>query len=134
MAKKSMHKWDSYVREAHVEPFVLEVDENKTISVENPTGVQTLRISQGLRAGDAEVILMGLTGDAYQEVRNLLGGAGHKAMASLIEDLMEHFGFYEEVTFIGPGGGEVKASRPTEIQRLIQMGYAPKGEARASQL
>lgn len=123
------YTWDKYVKEADVEPFVLEVRDDYKIVIENPTGVQVMRISEGMRAGDVAAILLGITGDAYQEVLALLGKAGHGALTDLTEDLLEHFHFYEEVTLRGPGGGTVKVTRPREVQALLKQGYVVAGEA-----
>lgn len=124
--------WDSYVEEARIEPFRLQVSEDETLIVECPSGVALTRIAEGLRNGDLELILMNLTGDQWERIRELLGGAGHKALPRLTEDMMDHFDLYEPVTLIGPGGGKVVRKRPREIQAMINQGYRPAGEAPAS--
>lgn len=126
------HTWDTYVREAEIDPFVLEVSDDEKLTFDAPSGVALMRIMRGLREGDLEAILVALTGDRWQRLEQLLGGAGHKAMPALTEDLMDHFELYQDVTLIGQGGGKVTKRRPTEIQALINQGYRPAGEARAS--
>ena len=126
-----VYDWDTYAEEAKVPDFVLKTKEG-TIKITNPTGVQIMRVSQGMRAADLELMLLGLTGDAYDDVTALLGQAGHQAFPRLVEDLMDHFGIYDEVTLRGPGGGTVKEKRPTKIKALLEMGYTVKGEARPS--
>ena len=132
MAEEVVHNWDRYVEEAKVADFVLRVDAETSIRVTNPNAIQVIRIAQGYRRGDAEAMLSALSGDQYDEILKLLAGAGHKAMAQLTEDMMEHFGFYEEVILDGPSGGSVRATRPTEIQRLVRLGYTPRGGAQPS--
>lgn len=127
----NVHNWDQYVTEAEVDPFILKTPDSE-ISVSNPTGVQIMRLSQGLRSGDLDVILMGLCGDQYQVIVNLLGKVGHKALPKLIEDLMDHFELYEDIELQGPGGGTVKESRPTKIRQLMGVGYKVKGEDQSS--
>ena len=122
------YKWDDYAREAEVAPFVLRVSEDETITVQNPTGVQIMRLGQGLRAGDMELMLIALTGDAHTQVMGLLGKVGHKALPKLIEDLVDHFGLYEDVDLRGPSGGVVTERRPDKIRALLRSGYKPLGE------
>jgi hypothetical protein len=122
-------RWDQYVEEARIEPFRLEVSDDETLVIEAPTGVSLMRIMRGLREGDLEAILIGLTGEQWPRLEELMGGVGHKAMPKLTEDLMDHFELYEPVTLIGPGGGKVTRKRPTEIQQLLNQGYRPAGEA-----
>lgn len=130
--KQTEYTWDSYVEEARIEPFRLKVSAEETLEFEAPTGTALLRIMQGLRRGDLELILRSLVGDDWERVENLLSRAGHKALPSLVEDMMDHFDLYEPVTLIGPGGGKVVKKRPREIQALINQGYRPAGEAPAS--
>lgn len=124
--------WDQYVDEAKVEPFRLPVSEEETIVIEAPSGVALMRIMQGIRSGDLELILRALTGEQWERITELLGGASHKALPSLTEDMLDHFDLYEPVTLVGPGGGKVTVKRPREIQALINQGYRPAGEAPAS--
>ena len=118
--------WDNYAREAEAADFVLKTADGE-IRITNPTGARIKRVAQGMRAGDLDLILLGLTGDAYQDVTALVDTAGHKAMPKLVEDLMEHFDMYEEIELQGPGGGTVTATKPREVKRLLAMGYTPKG-------
>lgn len=126
------YDWDSYADEAKVPDFVLKRDGEEVLRVANPTGVQVLRISQGFRRGDIDLMLQAMTGDAYDQAMNLLSQVGHKAFSRLVEDMMEHFGLYDEVELVGPSGGTVRETKPTKIMQLLKMGYVPKGEARAS--
>src|SRR5690606_2269753 len=108
------------------------VAEGDVIEVECPSGVAIMRISQGLRSGDLALILRALVGDHWERFEELLGKAGHKVMSRIVEDMMDHFDLYEDVTLVSPDGGKRKARRPREVQRLIDLGYRPVGEARAS--
>lgn len=125
--KQTSYSWDKYVDEAKAEDFVLKTADGE-IRITNPTGARVMRVSQGMRANDLDLILLGLTGDAYKEVSALLAQVGHKALPRLIEDIQEHFDMYEEIELVGPGGGTVKASKPTELRALFNMGYKPVGE------
>lgn len=131
MATTGTKRWDQYVEEAVVEPFRMPVSDEETIVFENPTGAALIQIMDGLRQGDLELILSSLAGDNWPRLQELFGGAGHKAMPALTEDLMDHFDLYEPVTLVGPGGGKLTRKRPREIQALINQGYRPMGEARS---
>lgn len=120
--------WDSYVSEADRPDFILKVSDEKEIHISNPTGIQVMRLGEATRSGDPDAILAALTGDAWMEIRELIGHAGSKAVDSLLEDLMEHFDLFDEVELIGPGGGKVTESRPTRLRSLLRMGYKPVGE------
>lgn len=130
--KDNFRTWDSFVDEAAVEPYQMKVSDDETITIECPTGVGLLRMAQGLRSGDMQVMLMGLTGESWPRVEQLLARAPHGVLTALTEELMEYFGFYEPITLVGPSGGKVTERVPRKIQALVRMGYVPQGEARAS--
>jgi len=129
MAGTTPKRWDEYVEEAKVAPFVLPISDDETLVFENPSAAALVQIMHGLRTGDLELILSALAGDNWPRLQELFGGAGHKVMPKLTEDLMDHFDLYEPVTLIGPGGGKVTRKRPRDIQALINQGYRPMGEA-----
>jgi hypothetical protein len=129
---KNFKRWDDYATEARIDPFELQVSDDETLSFEVPSGVAIMRIAQGIRTGDLELILRALVGDQWERVESLLGSAGHKALPALVEDMLDHFDLYENVTLVGPGGGRVTAKRPREIQALLNQGYRPAGEALTS--
>lgn len=132
MSTKQEYSWDKYVEEAAGEPFRLRVDKDTLLEFPMPTGAALLRITQGLRSGDLELILRAVVGDDWPEVEQLLGRAGHKALPALVEDMLDHFDLYEDVTLVGPGGGRVKRRRPRDIQAMMDQGYVPAGERQAS--
>ena len=130
--QKTTHKWDAYVAEAAVDDFVLELPDGDTIAFKNPSGPALLQIGEGTRRGDLDQILHAIAGDAYPRMIELMGNAGHAALASLVEDLMDHFGLYEPVALQSPTGKRINVSRPTEIRRHLNMGWRPVGEPGAS--
>lgn len=131
MAEKEFKSWDEYTEEAAIPPFKLPTKE-ETLVFEAPSGVALIRIHHGLRNGDLEEILRALVGDDWPSVEALLSTASHKALPALVEDMLDYFDLYEPVTLIGPGGGRVTRKRPRDIQRLLEQGYRPAGEAPAS--
>lgn len=129
---KQFKTWDEYAEEAKIEPFELVVSKDETLTFTVPSGAALMHITQGLRAGDLELILNALAGDQWPRLEELFGSVGHKALPALTEDLMDHFDLYEPVTLIGPGGGKVTRKRPTEINAMLNQGYRPVGEGQAS--
>ena len=116
--------WDTYVAEADAPDFVLtDAQGTELLRVTNPTGVRILRLSNALRAGDLDAMLVALTGDAYPVARELMAHAGGRALPRLVEDLMAHFDMYDEVELRAPSGAVVTASKPTEIRALLKAGY-----------
>lgn len=132
MNDQQFKTWDQYKEEAYIAPFSLKVSEDEVLVFENPSGTALLRITQGLRNGDVALILSAVAGDNSERVFELLNDVGHKAVSQLVEDLMDHFGLYEPITLVGPHGGSVVAKRPTEVQKLINQGWRPAGEAPTS--
>lgn len=132
MSTKQFKRWDEYQEEAAGEPFRLEVSEEETLEFTMPSGIALMRIHQGLREGDLALILHAVTGEHWPRVEQLLETAGHKSVAALTEDLLDHFDIYEKVTLVGPSGGRVVRKRPREIRAMIEQGYRPVGEAPAS--
>ena len=130
--QKTTHKWDAYVAEAAVDDFVLELPDGDTVAFKNPTGPALLQIGEGTRRGDLDQILHAIAGDAYPRMIELMENAGHAALASLVEDLMDHFGLYEPVALQSPTGKRINVSRPTEIRRHLNQGWRPVGELGAS--
>lgn len=132
--KTTEYSWDDYVDEAAVEPFRLRVSADELIEIHPPNANALVHIHRGWRSGDLELVVTYLTGDAWPRIRELFGepSASHKVLPKIIEDLMDHFDIYEEVSLRGPGGGIVKRKRPRDVKALIEQGYRPAGEAAAS--
>lgn len=129
---RATKQWDKYVEEAEIEPFRLGISPEEVLPIEQPSGIALLRIAQGMRTGDLELLIRSLVGEHWDRIQTLLGGAGHKALPALVEDLMDHFDLYEDITFIAPNGSKVTARRPIEIQKLLNQGFRPAGEAQSS--
>ena len=118
--------WDDYVEEADAPDFVMRNRAgDEVLRVTNPTGVRIMRVSEGLRDGDLDVVLLGLTGDGYAAAVKLLTKAGSKALPRLVEDMMHHFDMYDEVELVAPGGNIIKVTKPTELRALMAQGYRP---------
>lgn len=126
---KTFKSFDQYVQEAELDPFELPVSEDHTLVISAPTGVQMLRFAEAYRSQDVQAMLWALTGDQWAELEPLLARAGYKAMNEILADLMIHFDLNEEVTLVGPGGGEIREKDPRKIQALRRKGYSLKGEA-----
>lgn len=126
---KQFKRWDEYVKEAEKEPFELPISDDETLVIEAPTGVRMLNAARAFRDGDPEAMLVALCGDQWPRINELLGQAGFTAMQELSTDMMIHFDLMDEITLVGPGGGEVVESDPRRLQALLKTGYRVKGEA-----
>lgn len=124
-----MRTWDSFVEEAKIDAYTLQVSADESLVIECPSGAALLHISQGLRNGDLELILASLCGEHWERIEELMRNAPHGVLPNLVEALMDHFNLYEPVTLTGPGGGKVTRKKPREIQQLLNQGYRPMGEA-----
>lgn len=121
--------WDTFAAEAARPDYVLGMPDGAApLHITNPTAVQVFRIGRAVRDGDDEAIVINLCGDSYARLLPLLAKTGNKAVPAFIEVLMEHFDMYEDVELVGPGGGKVTKRKPTEIQRLLRIGYKVSGE------
>jgi hypothetical protein len=121
-----LHAWDHYLKEASRPPFELRVSDEETITITNPTGAQMHRIAEGMRSEDTDVTLMGLCGDQYERVIELLSDAPYEVTTSLTEDLLDHFGFLTDVTLVGPSGRKKTVRKYSELQELLQRGWKPE--------
>ena len=122
--------FDAATIEAQHEPFFIDFqgdDGPESIEIATPTSTQIMRIAQGQRSGDAELIMVGLCGDKWPDVEKLLSRSPFGTMLKLIEAIMDHFDLNDEVEMQGPGGGKRKAKTFDEVQRLQRLGWTTTG-------
>ena len=129
MTKSNFKSFDQYVKEAEIAPFELPIDKEKTIIVDAPTGHRLIKFQNAWREGDLEASLWALTGDAWNELEPLIGGAPHKVMKDLTTDMAVHFDLTDEYTLSGPSGGTITEKDPRKIKALQNNGYKIVGEA-----
>ena len=129
MTKSNFKSFDQYVKEAEIAPFELPIDKEKTIIVDAPTGHRLIKFQNAWREGDLEASLWALTGDAWNELAPLIGGAPHKVMKDLTTDMAVHFDLTDEYTLSGPSGGTITEKDPRKIKALQNKGYKIVGEA-----
>lgn len=129
MTKSNFKSFDQYVKEAEIAPFELPIDKEKTIIVDAPTGHRLIKFQNAWREGDLEASLWALTGDAWNELEPLIGGAPHKVMKDLTTDMAVHFDLTDEYTLSGPSGGTITEKDPRKIKALQNKGYKIVGEA-----
>ena len=123
-------RWDEYQAEAEVEPFRLVVSDEETLVFEVPTGTALIRIQEGQRKGDTEMIMRYLAGSNYDRMRELVNVAGWKAMRDVVEDMLAHFELFEPVPMAGPAEGQYKLAKTArEVNKLIRLGWRASGEA-----
>ena len=94
MSKKPAFKsWDQYVKEASKPPFEIPVDDENTITINEPTGAQVIEAQRLAATGDVEAQLRCICGEAADEVVPLILGAPAGVMSALVVDIMRHFGY-----------------------------------------
>ena len=125
--KTQFKTWDQFVADAQSDPYVLTHPDGE-ITIEVPTGMQVIRLARGVRDGDDEAVLAALTGYAWPKVKGLITTAPHGVVPALTETLMDHFGLYEDVTLVGPGGGSRTERIPRKIRALMNQGWTIQGE------
>lgn len=81
-----------YRREANRPPFVLEIDEERTLEIPAPD-TNTILDVQG--AVDVRQQVKLLTGDKYGELMDVIGGEQGGVLKQLMRDLSEHFNLGE---------------------------------------
>lgn len=137
MAAKKNHQfktWDQLKEESRIDPYELPVSDDEVLEIQAPSGDDVMRIAEGERNGDPDVVLRFLLGDQYARMRELLKDkdASYKIMQNLIEEVSDHFELYPVRHLEGPSGGHKTATRPSEINKLIGRGYTLMGEGLAS--
>lgn len=90
--QKASYSLDRYRSEAKGEPFVLEVDEDRKIVIERPSGDVMMDVEE---ARTSREILMLLCGDKADEFLEVVGPEDFEVMQSISEDMQEHFGMGE---------------------------------------
>lgn len=130
--KKTTYSWDVYVKEAEKPPFELEISPDDTLIIECPDAIALGRLADAMRGGDLEVALYALVGEHWPRVKKLLSNVGYEALDALLQDLLEHFDLAQEITLVGPGGGEIKTKKMREVSQLVTIGYRPVGEVSSS--
>lgn len=132
MAKSQFKKFDQYVREASRKPFDLPVSDEETITISPPTSDQMVKVGRALRDGDGHAAMVAMCGGSWERVWALVQDVDNAVTDAITRDMMRHFDLIEEITLVGPSGGEVTTDDPRHIRGLIAKGYEVKGEDHAS--
>lgn len=84
------YSYQTYMTEANVKPFDLELATDKAVSIPVPDGTALLDIADNQH--NPRLVLQLLTGDHYRDVMDVFGPAPAPALKALIQDLVDHFG------------------------------------------
>lgn len=90
-----------YRKEADVKPFVLEVDDSTSITIQPPDGDAFLSLGE-VQMNDAHGMLSLLCGDQYEEVMDVLGKEPGPVLLAVVQDMARKFGLIEPG--VAPGG------------------------------
>lgn len=77
------------------EPFVLPIDDEKSITIQRPTGDQVFEAESALREGNSREFLLAVSGDAGEELLEAIGGEDFKVVQAISTDIQKHFGLGE---------------------------------------
>lgn len=85
----------SYRAQATGDPFVFDVDDDKTITIPRPTGDQMFKAEEAMRTGLSRKVIEALCGDVASELLKILGTEDAGVMKQLGDDMASHFGLGE---------------------------------------
>jgi hypothetical protein len=97
------YKFNRYKTEAKADPFVLELDDNLTISIPPPDGDTVLEIEES-RSSRRTLEL--LCDEHYEQVYDLIRHEPASVLNALVADMVDHFGL-----MAAPPGGTRASSR-----------------------
>ena len=80
-----------YRKAAEKSPFVLEVDEETSISVDPPRAKNIIKLSK-IDEGDLEGQLKLIAGDAYDALMEVVADESFDVLEAILKDMMDHFG------------------------------------------
>lgn len=131
MSDKQFKSFDQYVDEADIEPFVLPISDDETLTFPIPSGTALLRFTEAYRAGDTIAVLWALCGDQWPRLEELLSDKPFTVMNKIMNDLVTHFKLVPnvEMELRGPGGGKILESNPEKIAQLQRAGFTLVGES-----
>jgi hypothetical protein len=84
------YKLDKYIAEAEVEPFILEVDEERSITITYPTGEVIAQLTE-TPAHETRRIVQLLCGDQFEEVWKVIGPLPSSVLLDVATDIVKHF-------------------------------------------
>ena len=83
---------DRYRAEAKGEPFVIWLDEDKSIEIARPTGDQMFAAETAQNVGTSRDVLVAICGDKAEEFLAALGPEDAAVLMAVTKDMQEHFG------------------------------------------
>lgn len=85
------YRFDQYVQDAQIDPFVLEVsdDPEENITIPAPDGDTILKLEEAFSSRDRLKLFLG---DRYDQVWKHIEHAPGGVMAKLVKDMAAHFG------------------------------------------
>lgn len=99
------YRFDRYVAEAAVEPFVLEVGDDEVIEIAAPTTEAILLLEESRSSRER---LRLLAGPAADKLMDLIAGQPMHVMSALVLDIGRHFGV--DISQAPPGGSRASLS------------------------
>lgn len=91
-ATNGSYSLKKYRAEAKGEPFVLDVDENSSITIPWPTVETTLAVQDAESEREG---LEALCGEQAKKILDLVGDDNYLVLQGLVNDMLKHFGLGE---------------------------------------
>lgn len=95
--KPAVKSLEHYRAKVKGEPFVLPIDEEKSIVIQRPTGDQVFDAEDALRNGNSREFLRAVAGDVGDELLEVISGEDFKVVQAISTDIQKHFGLGESV-------------------------------------
>lgn len=97
------HKLTQYIAEARIDPYILEVDDDRAndITIQCPTGETVIEIAE-TPINESRKILRLLCGDQFDAVWGIVGPLEHTVLQAFVMDIVDEFKINQMAT--APGG------------------------------
>jgi hypothetical protein len=86
----TVYKLDTYRQEAGVEPFELEVDDGRIITISAPDTETSIKIGETPAFQQRELLKL-LCGDAFEDLWKAVADEQGSVTAKLVSDIAKHF-------------------------------------------
>jgi hypothetical protein len=86
----AVYKLEQYRKEAEIQPFELEIEEGRVISIPAPDGDTVLDLAE-IPIHEPRRLLRLLLGDQYDEVLGIVGKDPSGVLPALTADILKHF-------------------------------------------
>lgn len=84
-----------YRAEAKGEPFVLELDNDESLTIPRPSGEQMMDAEEAIALGSSRAILEAICGEKTDALLEAVGSEDYKVLRAVSNDIAKHFSLGE---------------------------------------